>query len=218
MDQNSITYGHRPDPSQLVDLFRLEFCRKHQWPKEDPLEVVVDLGSRGGALHAIEKARRVMGEHLGDVRAWQELPVRHPHPCGIETHSILFRWRSLFRLRGAITRSLYARCQRNKRQKRIRPRCSFADTRSRLKAFCACSRLGTSDLSDDWGMTDRAGKVQQSVHTALSKHRHLQLRNCTFRMIPLSLVLHVSYPMKWFRRREVHVHEQRCILLQSGSD
>jgi hypothetical protein len=37
--------------------------------------VVVDLGSRGGALHAIEKARRVMGEHLGDVRSWQELPV-----------------------------------------------------------------------------------------------------------------------------------------------
>lgn len=59
----------------LIALFREEYCKVHHWAKEDPLEVVVDLGSRGGALHAIEKARRVMGEHLGDVRSWQELPV-----------------------------------------------------------------------------------------------------------------------------------------------
>lgn len=63
------------DAESLVQLFREEFCRRNGWPKEDPLEVVVDLGSRGGALHAVEKARRVMGEHLGDVRKWDELPV-----------------------------------------------------------------------------------------------------------------------------------------------
>ena len=64
------------DTMALVQLFREEYCRRHGWPKEDPLEVVVDLGSRGGALNAIEKARRVMGTHLGDVRKWDELPVR----------------------------------------------------------------------------------------------------------------------------------------------
>lgn len=63
------------ETTSLVQLFREEFCRRHGWPKEDPLEVVVDLGSRGGALNAIEKARRVMGAHLGDVRKWDELPV-----------------------------------------------------------------------------------------------------------------------------------------------
>lgn len=63
------------DTVSLVQLFREEFCKRHGWPKEDPLEVVVDLGSRGGALNAIEKARRVMGAHLGDVRKWDELPV-----------------------------------------------------------------------------------------------------------------------------------------------
>lgn len=66
------------DSASLVELFREEFCRRHGWPKEDPLEVAVDLGSRGGALNAVEKARRVMGAHLGDVRKWDELPVRHP--------------------------------------------------------------------------------------------------------------------------------------------
>ena len=65
----------------LVSMFRAEFCRRHGWPKEEPLEVVVDLGSRGGALNVIEKARRVMGEHLGNVRTWQELPVRLTLHC-----------------------------------------------------------------------------------------------------------------------------------------
>lgn len=67
-------YTH--DPAPLVSLFRAEFCRRHEWPKEEPLEVVVDLGSRGGALNAIEKARKVMGERLGSVRQWTDLPVR----------------------------------------------------------------------------------------------------------------------------------------------
>ncbi|MCQ8811568.1 hypothetical protein NQU36_26575 [Escherichia coli] len=39
--------------------------------------MIVDLGSRGGALNAVEKARKVIGERLGDVRSWDELPVRH---------------------------------------------------------------------------------------------------------------------------------------------
>lgn len=64
-------YDFRP----LVVLFRTEFCRRHALPKEEPLEVVVDLGSRGGALNVIEKARRVMGDRLGNIRTWDELPV-----------------------------------------------------------------------------------------------------------------------------------------------
>ncbi len=63
------------DPAPLVNMFQAEFCRRHGWSKEEPLGVVVDLGSRGGALNVIEKARRVMGDHLGHVRTWQELPV-----------------------------------------------------------------------------------------------------------------------------------------------
>jgi len=66
---------YRNQPIDLVRIFMGEFCRLHSWPKEDPLGVVVDLGSRGGALNAIEKARRVMGDRLGPVRLWQELPV-----------------------------------------------------------------------------------------------------------------------------------------------
>jgi hypothetical protein len=64
------------ETQSLVELFRMEFCRRHGWPQEDPLEVIVDLGSRGGALNAVEKARKVIGERLGDVRSWDELPVR----------------------------------------------------------------------------------------------------------------------------------------------
>jgi hypothetical protein len=63
------------DPAPLTAMFRDEYCRFHGWAREEPLEVVVTLGSRGGALNAIEKARRVMGERLGNVRNWQELPV-----------------------------------------------------------------------------------------------------------------------------------------------
>jgi hypothetical protein len=68
-------YNH--DRAPLVAMFKAEYCRRHGWPKDDPLEVVVDLGSRGGALNAIEKARRVMGERLGRVRTWTDLPVSH---------------------------------------------------------------------------------------------------------------------------------------------
>ena len=70
----SSPYAH--DTAPLISMFRAEFCRRHEWPKEEPLEVVADLGSRGGALNAIEKARRVMGERLGSVRTWTDLPVR----------------------------------------------------------------------------------------------------------------------------------------------
>ena len=64
-----------PSLVELIRMFRAEFCRRHGWPKEEPLEVVADLGGRGGALNAIEKARRVMGDRLGNVRKWEELPV-----------------------------------------------------------------------------------------------------------------------------------------------
>lgn len=66
-------YKHEAVP--LIKMFKEEFCRRHGWPKEEPLEVLVDLGSRGGALNAIEKARRIMGEQLGPVRTWTDLPV-----------------------------------------------------------------------------------------------------------------------------------------------
>ena len=59
----------------LVPLFTAEFCRLHGWAREEPLDVAVDLGGRGGALSMIEKGRRVMGDRLGDVRQWDELPV-----------------------------------------------------------------------------------------------------------------------------------------------
>ncbi|KAK4685247.1 E3 ubiquitin-protein transferase RMND5, partial [Tremellales sp. Uapishka_1] len=64
----------------LIQMFIAEFCRLHQWPKEEPLEVVVDLGSRGGALNVIEKARRVMGERLGKM----EVPL----PPSLRYHSV----------------------------------------------------------------------------------------------------------------------------------
>lgn len=63
------------DAAPLAAMFRNEFCRLHGWAREEPLDVAVTLGSRGGALNAIEKARRVMGDRLGSVRTWQELPV-----------------------------------------------------------------------------------------------------------------------------------------------
>jgi hypothetical protein len=72
-------YKHESIP--LIKMFQEEFCRRHGWPKEEPLEVLVDLGSRGGALNAIEKARRVMGERLGPVRKWTDLPVSAFNAC-----------------------------------------------------------------------------------------------------------------------------------------
>lgn len=76
--QENTTPYTRDTTYSLVSMFRAEFCRRHGWAKEEPLEVVVDLGSRGGALNAIEKARRVMGDRLGNVRKWTDLPVSHP--------------------------------------------------------------------------------------------------------------------------------------------
>ena len=79
-----VTSPYRNDPAPLLTLFCSEFCRRHGWAKEEPLGVVVDLGSRGGALNVIEKARRVMGDHLGHVRTWEELPVRsQPTKTGV---------------------------------------------------------------------------------------------------------------------------------------
>jgi hypothetical protein len=137
----SFPYKFNIEQSQLVDLFRLEFGRKQGWAKEDPLEVVVDLGSRGGALHAIEKARRVMGEHLGDVRAWDELPVCH-FSIRLGLMLITYRWRSPSLRPDATTRSLSVQYQRNKRQTPIRQRCSSADIPSLPRALIACSSLG----------------------------------------------------------------------------
>lgn len=82
------TSPYQNDPAPLVAMFRAEFCRRHGWAKEEPLGVVVDLGSRGGALNVIEKARRVMGDHLGQVRTWQELPMEVPLPASRRYHSI----------------------------------------------------------------------------------------------------------------------------------
>ncbi|WWC67530.1 uncharacterized protein I206_101438 [Kwoniella pini CBS 10737] len=74
--------------NELQKMFQSEFCRLHQWSKEDSLEVTVELGSRGGTLDKIEKARRVMGEHLGNVRKWEELPMEVPLPPSRRYHSV----------------------------------------------------------------------------------------------------------------------------------
>ncbi|GMK57716.1 hypothetical protein CspeluHIS016_0405500 [Cutaneotrichosporon spelunceum] len=76
------------DAAPLASMFITDYCRRHGWAREDPLEVVVDLGSRGGALNAIEKARRVMGERLGNVRKWEELPMEVPLPASRRYHSV----------------------------------------------------------------------------------------------------------------------------------
>lgn len=70
-------YADLRDPAPLVEMFQSEFCRRHGLPKEDLLSVAVGLGGKGGALGAIERARRMMvlGDQLGNVREWQELPV-----------------------------------------------------------------------------------------------------------------------------------------------
>lgn len=74
----------------LINLFISEFSRRHGLPKEDPLAIAVDLGSRGGALNDIEKARRVMGERLGSIRQWEELPVSFPaFPPSIHSLSMI---------------------------------------------------------------------------------------------------------------------------------
>ncbi|OWZ62982.1 hypothetical protein AYX15_04964 [Cryptococcus neoformans] len=85
---NSFEQENEVDLVALVAMFQSEFKRRHQWPKEDPLEVAVDLGSKGGALNVIEKARRVMGEHLGHVREWTDLPMEVPLPPSRRYHSV----------------------------------------------------------------------------------------------------------------------------------
>ncbi|WVF70209.1 hypothetical protein IAT40_004998 [Kwoniella sp. CBS 6097] len=73
---------------ELAKMLKDEFCRRYQWPKEDPLEVALDLGSRGGALNVIEKARKVMSEHLGPIRTWTDLPIEVPLPPSRRYHSV----------------------------------------------------------------------------------------------------------------------------------
>jgi hypothetical protein len=110
----------------LVALFREEFCRRHGWPKEDPLEVIVDLGSRGGALNAVEKARKLIGERLGqDARTWDELPVCPLSSSHSRIRAVILtnRWRSRCRPRDDITRYSYAQYRKNRPQNRIPQRC-----------------------------------------------------------------------------------------------
>jgi hypothetical protein len=133
-----------PEGGSLVALFREEFCRRHGWPKEDPLEVIVDLGSRGGALNAVEKARKLIGERLGqDARTWDELPVCPLYYCSssyscccfcVRTRATVLtgRWRSHYQPRDDITQCSYAQFQKNKQQNRIPQRCSHAVIPSHL--------------------------------------------------------------------------------------
>jgi hypothetical protein len=124
----------------LVPLFRVEFCRLHGWAREDPLAVVVDLGA-GGALGKIEKARKVMKERLGEVRAWEELPVRcsfertATNPLTHFDHHVRWthRWNSPSPFHDAITRSLPAPSRKNKRPRRTHPRCFHVVTPSRMR-------------------------------------------------------------------------------------
>jgi hypothetical protein len=114
-------YHH--DPTPLVAMFQAEYCRAHNLPKEEPLEVVVDLGSRGGALAAIEKARKVMGDRLGNVRKWEDLPV-----CSFPyfVYGLLMpwsRWRYRYLRIDDIIPFLFARFRKSKRARRTHQRC-----------------------------------------------------------------------------------------------
>ncbi|KAJ9109085.1 hypothetical protein QFC21_000413 [Naganishia friedmannii] len=71
----------------LIPSFKLEFCRLHGWPKEDPLDVVVELGSNG-SLIKIDKARAMLKDRIGDVRTWDELPISLPLPQTMRYHSV----------------------------------------------------------------------------------------------------------------------------------
>lgn len=79
----------------LASMFRTDYCRCHGWAREDPLEVAVDLGSRGGALNAIEKARKVMGDRLGNVRTWPELPVSRSRAIARRDRAVAWRSRAV---------------------------------------------------------------------------------------------------------------------------
>jgi hypothetical protein len=68
----------------LIPYFKVEFCRLHGWPKEDPLDVLVELGSNG-SLIKIDKARTMLKDRIGDVRTWDELPVSRG---STEDHSV----------------------------------------------------------------------------------------------------------------------------------
>jgi len=120
LGQPKSPYKHESVP--LIQLFKEEFCRRHGWPKEEPLEVLVDLGSRGGALNAIEKARRVMGERLGPVRTWTDLPVSVALDCPDN------RRKSPCRARDGTTRYSSVPSAKVKRARRTRRRCSAAVT------------------------------------------------------------------------------------------
>ncbi|WVN88866.1 uncharacterized protein L203_104080 [Cryptococcus depauperatus CBS 7841] len=85
---NLVVEEHGVDLDGLVKMFSEEFRRRHQWPKEDPLEVAAGMGSTGGALSVIEKARRVMGDHLGHVRTWTDLPMEVSLPASRRYHSV----------------------------------------------------------------------------------------------------------------------------------
>ena len=175
------TSPYQNDPAPLVAMFRAEFCRRHGWAKEEPLGVVVDLGSRGGALNVIEKARRVMGDHLGQVRTWQELPVRSPSPAS-EFRLELGRWRSPCRHHGDIIRSSSVRCRRNKRPSRIRQRCLRAGILSPRRASIGCSREGRLYSTFDWTSAyKRIGEGRQSAHTARWRPASKRHRGCTSR-------------------------------------
>ena len=132
-------YKHESVP--LIKMFKEEFCRRHGWPKEEPLEVLVDLGSRGGALNAIEKARRVMGERLGPVRTWTDLPVSVSYPQRNE-RGLTRRVKSPCQARDDIIRYLSVLSARVRRQRAIRLRCSAVGMSWQKTLYNGCTREG----------------------------------------------------------------------------
>jgi hypothetical protein len=112
-------YHH--DPAPLVSMFRAEYCRRHGIAKEEPLDVAVELGSRGGALGAIEKARKVMGDRLGSVRTWTDLPVHLSLLLSASTDRI--RWKSHYLQTDVTIQSSYVLYRKNRRRRSIRPKC-----------------------------------------------------------------------------------------------
>jgi hypothetical protein len=136
----------------------------------------------------IEKARRVMGERLGNIRTWQELPVSRVsislrlHPCinpptipipltqrltsplavlnSHRTRTDPHRWKSHFQRRGATTRSLSVPSPNVKRQK------------------AKCGPVAMSWQTRALANSSRVRDVMQSARTAPSRRRCRRRRDC----------------------------------------
>lgn len=165
----------------LVPLFTAEFCRLHGWAREEPLDVVVDLGGRGGALSMIEKGRRVMGDRLGDVREWKELPVCLASGCQHSANMHADGDTSAFG--AALSLRVRLSCFQGSRH-RFKP-----STNACLRP-CYCGRELQASAQgqvriyaaslDKWRAADLTVDGRQSALTVRWKRLRLRFSDCTF--------------------------------------